>query len=198
MAVGQEAVVADALQAGRQNVLEEAADELVGGDGHHLGFACVAIIFPLEGNLAVFQSQEAPVGDGDAMGVAAEVLQHVLRSAKGGLGVDHPLLMFEGRQVASEGLWVGKRQDVAEELEFSGGMSPGESFQKETAEASAEDLDGQQEFAAARDPAFVIGRQAAGGNHAVEVGMKIEGLPPSPDTSTNRRSGWARKRFAPS
>jgi hypothetical protein len=37
MAVGQEAVVTNAWQAGRQNVLEEAADELLGRDGHHLG-----------------------------------------------------------------------------------------------------------------------------------------------------------------
>jgi hypothetical protein len=57
-------------------------------------------------------------------------------------------------------------------------MSLSESFQEETAEASAEDFDGQQEFAAAWDPAFVIGRQAAGGNDAVEVGMKVEILSP--------------------
>jgi hypothetical protein len=43
LAAGQEAIVADTLQAGWQNVLEEAADELLGGDGHHLGFACVAV-----------------------------------------------------------------------------------------------------------------------------------------------------------
>ena len=102
VAVGQEAVVADALEAGRNDVLEEAADELLGGDGHHLGFAGVAVILPLEGDLAVFQGQQAPVGDGHAVGVAAEILQHVLRSAKGGLGVDHPFLVLERRQVAGK------------------------------------------------------------------------------------------------
>src|ERR1035437_10989735 len=57
MAVGQEAVVADALKAGRNGVLQEAADELVGGEGHHLGLVAVPVILPLEGNLAVFESQ---------------------------------------------------------------------------------------------------------------------------------------------
>ena len=80
--------------------------EVRGGDGHHLGLASVTIIFPLEGDLAVLQGQQPAIGDGHAMGVAAEILQHVLRSAKGGLGVDHPFLVFEGLQVASEDLWI--------------------------------------------------------------------------------------------
>jgi len=88
VAVGQEAVIADALQAGRRHVLEEEADELVGGDGHDFGFACVAIVFPLEGNPAVFEGQQTAVGEGDAMGVAAEILQRVLGPAEGGLGIN--------------------------------------------------------------------------------------------------------------
>jgi hypothetical protein len=39
----------------------------------------------LEGDLAILQGPQTVVGDGHAMGVAAEVLQHVARSAKGGL-----------------------------------------------------------------------------------------------------------------
>ena len=36
VAVGQETVVTNALQAGRYHVLQEAADEFLGGNGHHL------------------------------------------------------------------------------------------------------------------------------------------------------------------
>ena len=179
VAVGQEAVVADALQAGRRHVLEEAADELHGGDGHHSGFAGIAVIFPLEGYLTVFESQQTAVGDGHPMGVAAEILQDVARSAKGGLGVDYPFLVLEGFQVAGQGGWVGERCEVTEELEFSLGMSFGESLQKEVAEACAEDLDGQQEFTAARDPAVMVRGQAATGNDAVQVGMEVQVLPPT-------------------
>ena len=135
MAVGQEAVIADALEAGRQGVLQEAADELLGGDGHHLGVAGVAVIFPLEGDLAIFEGQQTLVGDGHAVGVAAEILQHVVRSAEGGFGVNHPFLVFEGSQVAGKSARVAQRFEVAEELEFAVGMRFRQSFQQQTAEA---------------------------------------------------------------
>jgi hypothetical protein len=93
-------------------------------------------------------------------------VQHFTRHDKG-----FPVLYLS--ILRSEGLWIVERREVAEEVEFALGMSLAKSFQKETAEARAKDLDGQQEFAAAGDPAFVIGRQAAGGNHAVEASSSV-------------------------
>ncbi len=55
MAVGEEAVVADAMEAVRQGVQQEAADELVGGEGHDLRLAVVAIILPAEGDRVLGQ-----------------------------------------------------------------------------------------------------------------------------------------------
>ena len=37
------------------------------------------VVFPGKGDLAIFQRQQAAIGNGHAMGVAAEILQHVLR-----------------------------------------------------------------------------------------------------------------------
>src|ERR1039457_389607 len=97
MAVGQETVIADALEARRKGVLQEAPDEFFGGNSHHLlWLLLVPVGFPGEGDLALFQRQEATVGDGHAMGVASQVFQHVLRTAEGGFGVNYPLLLFEG------------------------------------------------------------------------------------------------------
>jgi hypothetical protein len=45
-AVGQEAVVTNAMKAVRQRVEEEAADELEGFEGRNLGLAAMAIILP--------------------------------------------------------------------------------------------------------------------------------------------------------
>src|SRR6202140_4616437 len=123
MAVGQETEVADALEARRNSVLQEAADKLFGRGGHHLLLLPVAVIFPLEGNLALFERQQAPVGNGHAMGIAAQVLQHVLRSAKGSLGVNPPVLLFQRSQITGEGWRVAQRFEIAEELELAGGMS---------------------------------------------------------------------------
>ncbi len=47
-AVGQEAVVTNAMEAVRQRVEEEAADELAGFERHDLGVAAVAIVLPGE------------------------------------------------------------------------------------------------------------------------------------------------------
>lgn len=50
----------------------------------------VGRVTPAKGNLTVGQSDEAVVGDGDAMSIAAEILQDVLGSAEGWFGVDDP------------------------------------------------------------------------------------------------------------
>ena len=126
--VGEEAVIADALQADGDYVLEEEADKVIGGDGHHFKAAGVAIIFVLEGNAAILEGQQAAVGNGHAMSVAAEIFQDVQRSAKGRFGINHPFLVMERSQVAGKGGGVAERCQIAEELEFAGGISVGESL----------------------------------------------------------------------
>ena len=54
------------------------------------------------------------VGDGYAMSVAGEVAEHMMRPAKGRLGIDDPVLAEEGTQEGAE------RQLVFERLERSG------------------------------------------------------------------------------
>ena len=48
--VGEEAIVADAVEAGGQDVDQEAADELAGCQGHQLapGLAVLAVVLPAE------------------------------------------------------------------------------------------------------------------------------------------------------
>jgi hypothetical protein len=67
-AIGEEAVVADAVEAVGQNVDQEAADELVGGEGHHLGLATPLgpVILPPEGHAGLVEGEEPAVRDGDA------------------------------------------------------------------------------------------------------------------------------------
>src|SRR5881227_2209699 len=57
-------------------------------------------------------------------------------------------------------------------------MSLCQSLQEETAEPVTEDLDRQKKLAAALDPLVVVGGQAAAGNDAVQVGMKVKVLAP--------------------
>jgi hypothetical protein len=94
-AVGEESEVADADQAAGQHVKQETAQELICGNGHDLLLAAVGIVSPAEGDAIIFKGHEAMVGDGDAMGVAGQVVENVFGTAEGWLGVDDPVLLAE-------------------------------------------------------------------------------------------------------
>src|ERR1019366_5593680 len=91
-AIREQSVVADAHEAFGQHVEEEAAQELGCLELHHALPAAVGIILPAEADLLSVEADEAVVGDGDAMGVAAEVAQHMFRTAEGRSYVDDPPL----------------------------------------------------------------------------------------------------------
>src|SRR5215211_6769983 len=88
-------------------VQQEPADELAGIEGHHLGLAARSVVFPGEADFAV--------GDGDAMGVTAEIGQHLLGPPERWLGVDHPVEAAELAETTGERLWLGKVGELAEE-----------------------------------------------------------------------------------
>jgi len=71
--VGEEAEVADAHEAAREQVEEEAAQELIDGQGHEPLLVGVSGISPAEGDVAVGEGNESVVGDGDAVGVGTEI-----------------------------------------------------------------------------------------------------------------------------
>jgi len=89
---GEEAVVADAVEAVRQHVQEKAADELVGREGHGLEpvAAFDPVVLPLEGDARVVERDEAGVRDRDAVGVSGEIGEDGLRPGERPLGVDDP------------------------------------------------------------------------------------------------------------
>src|ERR1700758_2980501 len=74
------------------NVEQEAPDELVGAERHCAvpRLPVAAIILVLEGHAAPVESNEATVGDGDAVCVAGEVGEHCFWPGEGRLGVDKP------------------------------------------------------------------------------------------------------------
>ena len=86
--VGEDAEVADANQAFGQNVKKKSAQELMGGNGHDLLFAAVSIVSPTERDATVPEGHEPAVGDGDAMGVASQIVENVFGAAEGRLGSD--------------------------------------------------------------------------------------------------------------
>ena len=72
---GEQAVVADAVEAARQYVQEKASDELMGVERHGLEpvAAFDPVVLPLEGDALLVERDETRIRDGDAMGVARQV-----------------------------------------------------------------------------------------------------------------------------
>ena len=95
-AIGQEPERADADKAARQDVEQEAAQELLRTERHHSLLIPVGIILPTESNLVMLEGHEAVVGDSDAMGVAGEIAEHMMRTAERWLGIDDPILTEQG------------------------------------------------------------------------------------------------------
>src|SRR5580704_16811598 len=171
---GEEAVVADAVEARWQDMHQEAADELAGIERHHpvvsLG-AVTAIILPREGDALVVGRDQAAVGDGDAVGVARKIAQDLLRSPEWTLGIDDPVFFAQRCQISREGFWIGQRHVLAEELQLSGTMSGSKLFQDEPSKQTRENLHGEKEVGPAGDPASPVQRDAATRHDHVDMRM---------------------------
>src|SRR5215475_11986522 len=98
--VRQETEVTDATEAVWQGVEQEATDEFAGIERHHLALVVGAIIFPAEADAAILAGEQTAVADCDAMGVAAEIVEDLLRSGERAFGIDDPFDIAEPRQVA--------------------------------------------------------------------------------------------------
>jgi hypothetical protein len=98
---------------------KKTSQELLRGEGHLSLLILVRIILPAEGNLVTLEGHKTVVGDGDAMGIASEVTQHMMRSAEGWLGVDDPVLTEQWTQEGAEGFLVFERLERSGENELA-------------------------------------------------------------------------------
>ena len=105
----QQAEVADADEAFREDVQEEAPEEFVDVERQRAHLAPVPIVLPPKRDRVVRDGDEPVIGDGDAVGVPREVVQHVGGAAKGRLRVDHPRLMMERSEPRAKGGLRGQR-----------------------------------------------------------------------------------------
>src|SRR5271166_4819266 len=114
MAVGKEADVADAMEAVRHGMLQKAADEFVSGECHDLGLSVVSIVLPGETDLAVFKSDQPAVGDGDTVGITAEITEDLFGSREWGFAKDHPVDLGQRVDVGGEAGGVARAASAPE------------------------------------------------------------------------------------
>ena len=136
LAVGEQAVVADAMEALGQDVDQEAADELVGGQRHRLVSArpVDAVVLVSEGDAALVGLDEAVIRDGDAVGVARQIGEYGLGPAERLLGVDHPLGLAQRLEIGIERSALGESPMIGEEPETAGGVRCAQHLEEEAAE----------------------------------------------------------------
>jgi len=75
---------------------EEPAQELCRVQRHDALLVPVGIVFPAEGDAFSVETEQAVIGDGDAMGITAQIAQHLCRPSHGLLGINHPGLAMHG------------------------------------------------------------------------------------------------------
>ena len=116
-AIGEEAIVADAVEAVWQAVDEEAADELVRIERHQPGRVAVTIVAPPEGYAGLVGADQAAVGDGDPVGVAADIGEDMFGRAERRLGIDDPGLATKPPDRGCEGMGIAEPVEPAGEAQ---------------------------------------------------------------------------------
>lgn len=171
-AVRQPAVVSDTDEAFGQDVQEEAAEELLRVESHDALLAAVSIIAPAEADSLSIEGREPMVGDGHAVGVATEIVQHMGRAAEGWLGVDEPLLLGEPDGQIFEPCRITEIGCGPAAVELVVAVEVAQSTEELLVEHPSQCWNGQEEQRVfGVDPSLMIGRQAAAGDDAVDVIM---------------------------
>ena len=173
-AIGEKAEMADADEAGRKPVEEEAPDEFFGGQGHDLRLVAVPAISKGKRDDSVFDVEDAVVGDGDAVGIAAEVAEDLVGSAERRLGVDDPRFLAKPSDQVVESSLGLESSGLARENERACGKGLAEEVDVLAAEYGRESCDGKEEILRSRNPAVAGLRQGAGWDEAVEMEMGVE------------------------
>ena len=107
--VSKKSEVADAHKAARQQVQEEASQELIDGQSHQPLLVAVSGVAPAKSYLALGESNQPAVGNGNAVSVGTEIAQRVFWPAERALGVDDPVVTEQYPQPRGEGARFRKR-----------------------------------------------------------------------------------------
>ena len=82
------------------------------------------------------------IGDGHAMGVAAEIAQHLHGSAEGGLGIDDPVVAVQAAEEFGELLRIGESGGRTGAAELVATVKTFQAGEELAAKDAAEDLHG--------------------------------------------------------
>ena len=167
--IGEDAEVPDAHEATGEQMQKKAPKKLIGADCHLSLLVAVRIILPSKGDTVILEGQQPVVGDGDPVRVAREVMQYMLRPAKGALGVDDPVLTEQLSEKLRKHPRVCQDFQRAMKLQLIAARQVLEGFSELSPKYLAENADRKKVAGACVNPPRAVWRQAAGWNHAMYV-----------------------------
>jgi hypothetical protein len=157
--------------------MEEEPPQKLSAEQCHLPlFASVGVVLPSECDAFPIKCQESMVRDGNPVCVSTQVTEDLSRPAERRFGVDDPIIAVQPPQELVElfghcqgGCWAC----AAEPVTSVESLQPGAEL---ATEDPAEDLHRQKEGVPRVNPAFVIWRQSARRNCAVNMRVKASAL----------------------
>lgn len=108
------------MKAVRQAVDEEAENELVRMKRHQPGRVAMTVITPAEGHPGLVSADQATVGDGDPVCVAAEIGEDMLGRSEGRLGINDPILAPQLADRCGEDIGIIKSVQLTGETQSPG------------------------------------------------------------------------------
>jgi hypothetical protein len=137
---------------------EEATQELASAELHLTVLATVGVVLPAEGDVLSVKGQQSVVGNGHAMGVAAQIAQHLERAAKGWLGVDDPILTVHAAKQLRELPRISERGRRACTMEFVAAVQMFQASQEFSAKDATKNFYRQKELVTSAKPTTVARR----------------------------------------
>ena len=176
--IGEQAEVTDADEAPWEHVQQEAPEKFLDAERHDFRASSVRVVLPAEVDDAVDETDEAGVGDRDAVRRAPEVLEHLRGPTKRRLGLDDPRRCSELRDQRGELGRVRERRRPGGEGQPVLLERALESRQIFGAKDDRERLDRKQKRRAPADPTAAVRRQGPARDETVDVEVLGEGLAP--------------------
>ncbi|GLJ00254.1 hypothetical protein Sbs19_40710 [Sphingobium sp. BS19] len=133
-AIGEKAIMADAVEAIGQAVEQEAADELVRVERHESGCVAMVVVPPTKGHGRVVGADQTAVGDGDPVGVAPEIGEKLFGRSERRLGIDDPVLATKLPDRRGKDIRVTTPVERAGEAQSPGGIGRLEPFEEQPPE----------------------------------------------------------------
>ena len=169
----------DPHEAARQDVEQEAPDELHRAQRHLFDGMAMRVVLIPEADQPIPTVQNPMIGHGNPVGIAAEIVEDLLRSCQGCLGVDDPFLLPQRRQETLPFHWILEHRAVALEDQLPSAIGRFQTIAELALKDLGQGVDGKEEAPfLARYPVFSIRTQAASRDDTVEMDMVAEVLAP--------------------